>query len=56
MQSFQGKSVYKGIVLGPVVVFKKNDYQVKRTKIDDADAEIGRVMQAVEEAKEQLQI
>ncbi len=55
MQSFQGKSVYKGIVLGPVVVFKKNDYQVKRTKIDDADAEIGRVMQAVEEAKEQLQ-
>ena len=29
MQSFQGKSVYKGIVMGPVVVLKKNDYQVK---------------------------
>ena len=29
MQSFKGKSVYKGIVMGPVVVLKKNDYQVK---------------------------
>lgn len=55
MQCFQGKSVYKGIVMGPVVVLKKNDYQVKRTRIDDADAEIARTMQAVEQAKEQLQ-
>ena len=39
MQSFQGKSVYKGIVMGPVVVLKKNDYQVKRTKIEDAQKE-----------------
>ena len=30
MQCFQGKSVYKGIVMGPVAVLKKNDYQVKR--------------------------
>mgnify|MGYP000054990172 CR=1 FL=1 len=29
MQCFQGKSVYKGIVMGPVAVLKKNDYQVK---------------------------
>lgn len=29
MQYFQGKSVYKGIVMGPVAVLKKNDYQVK---------------------------
>ena len=32
MQYFQGKSVYKGIVMGPVAVLKKNDYQVKRKK------------------------
>ena len=24
-QEYKGKSVYKGIVLGPIVVFKKND-------------------------------
>ena len=40
MQCFQGKSVYKGIVIGPVAVLRKNDYQVKRRKIDDAEAEL----------------
>lgn len=55
MQSFQGKSVYKGIVMGPVVVLKKNDYQVKRSRIEDADAETGRVQEAVKRSQEQLQ-
>ncbi|MFR8074663.1 MAG: phosphoenolpyruvate--protein phosphotransferase [Lachnospiraceae bacterium] len=54
MQYFHGKSVYKGIVMGPVAVLRKNDYQVKRTRIEDADAEILRVTGAVEAAKEQL--
>ena len=27
MQCFQGKSVYKGIAMGPVVVLRKNDYR-----------------------------
>ena len=55
MQCFQGKSVYKGIAMGPVAVFKKNDYQVKRKKISDADTEIARVTKAIEQAKGQLQ-
>ena len=55
MQCFQGKSVYKGIVLGPVVVLRKNDYQVKRTKTEDPEAEIGRVQKAIDNSKEQLQ-
>lgn len=55
MQSFQGKSVYKGIVMGPVVVLKKNDYQVKRSRIEDADAETSRVQEAVKRSQEQLQ-
>ena len=55
MQSFQGKSVYKGIVMGPVVVLKKNDYQVKRTKIEDAQKEADRVQNAVKRSQEQLQ-
>ena len=55
MQSFQGKSVYKGIVMGPVVALKKNDYQVKRSRIEDADAETSRVQEAVKRSQEQLQ-
>lgn len=54
MQCFQGKSVYKGIVMGPVAVLKKNDYQVKRTRIEDPEAEVKRVKEAVEVSKKQL--
>lgn len=55
MQCFQGKSVYKGIAMGPIVVLKKNDYQVKRTRIEDPEAEVKRVETALEKSKEQLQ-
>ena len=55
MQCFQGKSVYKGIAMGPVVVLKKNDYQVKRTRIEDAEAEAARVDVALKASQEQLQ-
>ena len=55
MQCFQGKSVYKGIAMGPVVILKKNDYQVKRTRIEDAEAEAARVDVALKASQEQLQ-
>ncbi len=55
MKSFQGKPVYKGIVMGPAIVFRKNDYQVKRVRIEDTEQEITRFEQATEQAKEQLQ-
>ena len=54
MQYFQGKSVYKGIVMGPVAVLTKNDYQVKRARIEDPEAEVKRVKEAVEVSKKQL--
>lgn len=54
MQYFQGKSVYKGNVMGPVAVLKKNDYQVKRARIEDPEAEVKRVKEAVEVSKKQL--
>ena len=54
MQYFHGKSVYKGIVMGPVAVLKKNDYQVKRARIEDPEAEVKRVKEAVEVSKKQL--
>ena len=54
MQCFQGKSVYKGIAMGPIAVFQKNDYTVKRRRIADTDREITRANRAIELAKEQL--
>lgn len=50
-----GKSVYKGIVMGPVVVLKKDDCLVKRIKIEDTDAEIARIGGAIEKSQAQLQ-
>lgn len=55
MLKLSGKSVYKGIVLGPVVVLKKNDQQVTRVKIEDADEELARLEAAGKKSKEQLQ-
>ena len=54
MMRFSGKKVYKGIQMGPVLVLKGNDSQVKRDKIQDADAEVERVGLAVEKGQQQL--
>lgn len=56
MQKFSGRSVHKGIVMGPVLVLKGNDLAVKRQKIQDSTQEAKRLQCAVEKAKEQLQI
>ncbi len=56
MQKYVGKAVYKGVVMGPIVVLKKGDAQVKRRKIEDADAELARVGRAGVEAQAQLQV
>ena len=55
MFALSGKSVYKGIAMGPVVVLKKGDQQVQRIKTEDSEHEIERVNQAVEASKQQLQ-
>lgn len=54
MLKFPGKSVYKGIVLGPAAVLKNNDFPVKRERAEDPEAEIARVRAAAEKAQEQL--
>ncbi len=55
MLKLSGKSVYKGIVMGPAVVLKKNDQQVVRAKITDADEELSRLGKAGEKSAGQLQ-
>ena len=54
MEVIQGKSIFGGIAIGPVYFFTKEQKQVKRTKIEDAAAEIKRYEDACEAAKEQL--
>lgn len=55
MLKFSGKSVYSGIAMGPVLVLKKADERVKRSRITDAEAEIARVNRALGASREQLQ-
>ncbi|MCI9532270.1 MAG: phosphoenolpyruvate--protein phosphotransferase [Lachnospiraceae bacterium] len=54
MVRFFGKSVYKGIAMGRVVLLDKTGCQVKRGKVEDTDAEASRVRAAIGQAKEQL--
>lgn len=55
MIKLSGKSVYKGIVLGPTAILKKSDQKVVRTKITDADGELTRLGKAGEKSISQLQ-
>lgn len=55
MKTYKGKSVYKGIAMGNVIVLKDRELQVKRCRIEDAAAETARVDEAGKEAKAQLQ-
>ena len=55
MKCLKGKSVYKGVAFGKISVLKKDDYVVKRVKIEDTQAELQRVEEAVEASKQQLQ-
>ena len=54
MIKLAGKSVYKGIAMGPIVVLKKNDAQVKRFKVEDSQAEMDRLQAAIEVSQGQL--
>lgn len=55
MKTYRGKSVYKGIAMGNVIVLKDRELKVKRCRIDDVAAETVRVDKAGKEAKSQLQ-
>lgn len=55
MTTFKGKGVYGAIALGKISVFKRQDVQVKRLKIEDTDAEISRLKAAEQKALAQLQ-
>ena len=55
MQIYKGKSVFGGIAIGKISVYKKDEQLVKRVKIEDADAEMERYTTARNIAAAQLQ-
>lgn len=55
MQVFQGKSVFGGIAIGKISVYRKKEQQVRRRSVADPEAEIGRYAAARGKAIAQLQ-
>lgn len=54
MEQFKGKSIFKGIAIGRILFYSKNQQQVKREKIEDVEKEIARFHKAKEAAIGQL--
>ncbi len=55
MITCQGKSVFSGVAIGKVFVYKKADNKVEKYQIEDAAAELARFTAAKEKAITQLQ-
>ncbi len=54
MEIIQGKAIFGGIAIGPISFLQKEQKQVKRTKVEDTEAEIARYEAALATAIEQL--
>ena len=55
MQVYSGKSVFRGIAIGKISVYRKNEQQVKRVRTEDTKGELARYEAAKAAAVEQLQ-
>ncbi len=55
MKRYSGKSIYKGIAIGPVRIFKKAQYDTSKHEISNPEAEIERYNAARDKAVQQLQ-
>ena len=54
METRQGKSVFSGVAIGKLFVYKKAKQVVEKRTIEDPEAEVARYMAAKEKAGEQL--
>lgn len=54
MDKYIGKSVLKGVAVGRVFWYQKQDYHVEKRTIPDIDGEIARFQDALKAAREQL--
>lgn len=55
MVKYYGKTVFKGVAIGPAVVLKNEEQQVKRRKVGNPEDEVKRVGEGLETAQAQLQ-
>ena len=54
MEVFQGKASFKGVAIGKIAEMKKADTVVRRTHVDDVDAEIARYHAGKEMAQKEI--
>ena len=54
MEVFKGTAAFKGIAIGRIAEMNKADTIVRRTHVDDVDAEMARYMAAKEKAQEEI--
>ncbi|WP_099470073.1 phosphoenolpyruvate--protein phosphotransferase [Konateibacter massiliensis] len=54
MTVLEGKSVFNDVCMGTISFYKRKESVIKRYKIEDTEAEIGRFEEARDEAKNQL--
>ena len=55
MITLSGKSVFGGIAIGKIVFYKRNEIQIKRSRVEDTEQEVKRFEAAKEKAVSQLQ-
>lgn len=53
-KKFSGKTVYNGITMGKVMVLRKDQEQIRRTKVENTEREVDRVQSALDISKKQL--
>ena len=55
MITLSGKSVFGGIAIGKIAFYKRNEIQIKRSRVEDTEQEVKRFEAAKEKAVSQLQ-
>ncbi len=54
MKQFLGKTIFNGVAIGKILFYEKNEQQIKRVRIENAEAEINRYEEAKKKAIVQL--
>ena len=54
MLKINGKTVYKSVAHGPIFVLDKSEVLITDAVVADAEAEVNRLNEAIDKAKEQI--
>lgn len=56
MEKYLGKAIFKGVAIGPICFFSKEEKQIKRDKVEETEKELERFETAKREAISQLNL